>query len=262
MATEAIASAHMPRASAIAVPEAAFNERQYFLSEFGNVMRILTEEARGVDGWWVIGGLARDAILGKPDFATRDTKGGWRDIDVLCSKERAATLTKAQRRYAGPLHVGGGILQTCIRVPANGDVSLENGPTRQAVPRETFDTRIVSLDTVSFPALPARTLLHLYCLMGMRSKDFVNALALARYLQLNPEPNYPEPLYAGFHKFARATKLTDNKSVSRSLMRAAVLYRESPLYAALPITHAPLRILMGTAWDAVGAVERFLAKSG
>ncbi|MCL5432651.1 MAG: hypothetical protein M1524_00860 [Patescibacteria group bacterium] len=245
----------------IAVVESTEEDRSLYLGYLREVLSNLTEEAGGLEGWWVVGGIARVAVLGEKDFPVISPQGSFRDVDIVVSEDKKNIIHNAIKKDRTPIHFGGGCLQPVIRVNKGKDPVLQYGQVRVSVPSKTFETQIISLGGIDFPTLPTRTLLHLYGIgRHMREKDVLNAMALARYIRENPDPRYPEELYESFHEFINRKNRAGGQSVSGVLLKLAYLYRESPLNNIVPITQEGClsKILMGI-WQKTGDLERAIS---
>jgi hypothetical protein len=222
----------------IEVRKSTEGERRQYLSELAVVFSFL-EGALGSEGWWVIGGIARDAILGNSEFVVKSPDGQWRDVDMLCDNRRKKLFARARGEYNGFLELGGSSLQPFVDIPENGLPAIKIGSIQEVVPSKVFDTVRLQIGNVSFPSLPAPTLLHLYALRGMRRKDFLNALDLARHIRKNPDESHPESLYKGFHRFSH--RVHKGRTLTQLVRKVGFSYRDSELNRILPINEGPLR---------------------
>lgn len=224
---------------------------QYLQEVVNELKRILGDE-----GWWIIGGMSRDAHLGNADFVVKSPDGAWRDVDILVTTRNQAKLKEFQTQYQGPLSVGGGALQSCMYID-DASVTLQYGGVREAVPRETFDTEQVRLGTVDFPSVPLATLFHLYAVGDrphgrMREKDFLNALDIGRHMRSHPDTDHPEELYAEYHRFARRKNNTDEVGYAQRLRRAIIWYKESKFNKMFPIDGPQIRPVLEHVWKMMG----------
>jgi hypothetical protein len=218
-------------------------ERTEYLNEFGKVIDIFTDLAGGREGWWVIGGMARDAYLGNDEFVVGDTRGNWRDVDFLTTDRNKHLIEETRRRYKGPIPIDGTSVQHFIELPDTENVKspvLKFGALKVSVPKSTFDTVNTKIGRVEFPTLPAQTLFHLYAVGDrpdgkMRKKDHLNAIDLARYIRHQPDPEHPDELYEGFHRFAREKNRPGQVSITSKARNVARKYIDSPLNKRFPI---------------------------
>jgi len=235
----------------IIVRKSSEQERGEFLFYVGQALKHI-ESYAGNEGWWVVGGIAREAYLNNKIFVVRSPEGDWRDMDLLCDNQRAPKIRSAVDTYKGPLHIGGGSMQMYVHI-TEGVAFLRSGKTLIEVPRPVFDTNVVSLNGLLFPTLPCNTLLHLYLLHGrMREKDFYSALDLARVLNSLDQNEYPEEMYIGFHEFFDRVYGIDRKMDWINYLKAAAYaYRNSRLNKLLPINSGPARNFLFKLWDSL-----------
>lgn len=222
-------------------------EREEFLSYFRETLNVISGVANG--GWWVVGGVARDAIVNRKAFTVKQSDGEWRDLDLITSGEVAKAILARMRFARMPLHVGMS-MNTTVR--AGEEWRLGFGRIRMAVPKQAFETVFLRLGDVEFPSFSPQTLLHLYCAGErpggrMRDKDYLNVWKLAEYIRVNPDPNFPESLYRSFHQFSH--QKNGRKSFEQFAMDMAIAYRNSPANRYLPINHPAVLPLVERVWE-------------
>lgn len=225
-------------------------ERRGYLLKVSEALNHIRSEV-GNDGWWVVGGIARDAYINNGEFAVRNPEGGLRDMDILCKNSIAPALDKAVGTYKGPLHIGGALTRLFLNVGDN-EALLTYRKTHVPVPYEVFNTFDMNFQGVEFPTLPCNTLLHLYLLAGkMREYDFANALDLARALPEVNQPTYEdETLYKGFHKFHKEVYFKGRGGDDVCLLKTvATAYKNSLLNKIVPINSPAMRKFLYLLWD-------------
>lgn len=238
----------------VRVVESTPEDREKYLSHLKTLFSFIKEEAKGFEGWWVIGGIARDAFLHPNSFVTMSPDGQYRDVDLLFSQQNKDLAQKIRKENPTPISVGAVFHNFAEITPVSA--TLRYGKIQINVPVQTFATQIVNLGEVEFPTVPVETLFHLYCLGEnhegkMREKDFLNAFDLARYIKANPDPRYPESFYRGFHKFSklRNAAKTDLNSFLYGLARE---YKNSPLNKILAVNDPRLMPLFEHVWQICG----------
>ncbi len=230
--------------------ESTPEERREFLDYFKETINTINQVA--VTNWWMVGGVARDATVGKKNFTVKQSTGEWRDLDIVASRETAKAITAIMKSKGTPLHVGMS-MNTVIK--PQGESQLQFSELKMKVPDIVFETKLLRLGEVEFPSFSAQTLLHLYCTGErpggkMRDKDFLNVLELARFIKNNPDSKYPESLYEGFHRFSRL-KNKSSKSFEQFVMDIAVGYRNSRLNDYLPINHPTVLPIVEHIWEII-----------
>lgn len=174
-------------------------EQQEYLHELKGAVDFLNNsELKGK--WWMVGGIAKDAYIANNEFKVSN-KGNPRDIDILVKEGDFRAFERVRAQNTSKMIIGG-FLNRFVCASA-GDSFLHFGTIKTKVPSDVFSTNEISLFGVKFPTLPPETLFHLYCLRGMRSKDFTQALQIGRFIQKNPSPDLPEERYRDFHKFSK-----------------------------------------------------------
>jgi len=243
------------RRAGVEVRPSTPQERQEYLKEFQRVIDSLREKCGGFSGWWIIGGIARDALLDKQDFVVKSPQGRWRDVDVLFNRNNKNALDDLKSWYTGFLPVGGVSIQSFVDI--SEQVTLKRGALRIVVPQKVFETQMLRIGEIEFPSVSAQTLLHLYAVgdrpgRHMREKDFLNALDLAKNVHQHPESAFPERLYEGFHLFAKEKAKPSWTGTVRDL---GVWYRNSYLNRIFPINSGLARKLVFHAFELLEGVE-------
>ncbi len=216
--------------------------RVQYLKQLGSVVSNITEITGG-NKWWVIGGIARDAIIGNRNFSFVDCYNQTRDTDILLSTGCAAKAPEIRSlKTQIPLGVR---FHNFIEVSAS-EATLCFGRIKKPVSPDLFDTQIVQLGDVPFPTLPALTLQHIYLIDGkMRPKDFQNCFTFSRYI-FEMGLSKDEEKYRVFHNFLRERDTQFN--FTKILMNMVRKYRNSPLHSLLPFTHPKLYPLVECVW--------------
>lgn len=228
-------------------------EQQSYLLSLGELVEFL-DEGLGQDSWWVVGGLSRDAHLGKKDFTVKYQDGGLRDVDILVREDKKRLYYhELAPLYQGPLRLAGESLGTNIQIGDNR-VDLRFGKILVGVPPETFNTEVLSVGDVKFPSVPLNTLFHLYAVGDrpfgkMRQKDFLNALLIGRFMMENPNDKYPESMYEGFHEFAYRKNQLREDQFMLCLRGLAHAYSISPLNKILPMSDSTTRKALIHLWS-------------
>lgn len=193
------------------------SEQILYLEKFRKTIKYLSTKY-GEGNWWLVGGLARDAVLKNNTFSINLE----RDVDVIIRgkvkghKEHIEGLLPIDTAYNYIVHIDG------------EKVTLKRGGIEVAVDSRAFDTRMISFGGVECPSFPVLTLFHLYSLRGqLRPKDFVSALQLGRFLRNNTDPAHPERIYNGFHIFSKRSKSA--KSYAAKLETIGRLYHRAGL---------------------------------
>lgn len=243
----------------IPVVESTAEERAQYLKYFETVVSLLKEWAGGTNGFWIVGGLARDAVMHNENFVVMDVNGNWRDIDILVDSDHIFLIDRLRKENPTPV-LAHGATHNVLKITKT-NVLAEFGSISIPLSKEVFYTQMISLGNVDFPSLPANTLLHMYSLGErprgkMREKDFINALALARHLKNYPDPQFREESYSGFHEFARLRNVKKQKSVSYYLLVLARAYRESFMNKIVPINSKNLMPILEHVLQIIGRAER------
>ncbi len=217
--------------------ESTTESREFYFHNLQILIEKVRDLANGNEGWWVVGGIARDAWIGKKKPVVASPEGTLRDVDFVFSSRKRLIGSKIRRSNPTPIPVGMPF-QWCLKVE-DDKAEIRLGKINLEVPKKTFETHTLSLEGVGFPSLPIETLFHLYCLGErpggkMREKDFLGALDLARQMKDNSNPRYPKSLYKNFHQFAKRKNGTEI-GFCQGLMSLAGAYRNSSLNNFFPI---------------------------
>jgi len=223
----------------VRIVESTPQDREVYLTHLHNLLTVVEQEAGGKEGWWVIGGIARDAVLQKEDFVVMSPEGTWRDVDILFSQAKKDLAVKVRRENPTPLSIGA-VYHNIAEIKPS-EATLKFGKINVSVPPQVIE----------FPTLSAETLFHLYCIGDrpegkMREKDFLNALDLGRSIAQNPDPKYPESLYAGFHEFSKLKNSTKGGLNN-------FLY--SPLNKVIAINNPRIMPVLEHIWQACGDIS-------
>ena len=228
-------------------------DRESYLTAFSQSVFML-KEGIGEAGWWVVGGMAREAWRKNEDFAiyTRDKtkKGELRDIDILIGIEDQNTFDEV-RKYNDTGLGWGSSFRWYLRV-GKEQAFLKYGQHRVDLPMQVFEPQMVSLGGVDFPTVFPRTLLHMYAVHGALNNKFEDALKLARIVKLHPEVDLPESEYIGFHKFMSIRSDLRKNPVGWVLDRMAKLYLRSPMNKVFSLSDSRIMPLIKKIWWGVG----------
>lgn len=230
-----------------------------FLGYLDQLVANIRRQTGGNDGWWVVGGLARDAMVGRPQPPVKYECGNWRDVDLLFSAPLLHIGRRIRRRNTTPLDLE--IVTSNIVVVHPGERAyLKAGRASVDVSPDLFERQMVSLDGVEFPTLPASTLLHMYCVGihmhgATKKSDVAHMYALARLARLakTGARAFPHELYEGFHHFARL------KSGMEWANQLAQWYWQSPLQRIVPLNHVYLYPCLERLWLGAAFLERHIA---
>lgn len=239
-------------------PKETIDQETYF-RQFGNIIDTISNRAGGTEGWWIVGGLARDAITGNPTQIVKPT-GELKDVDVIFSNPNKHLGAEIQKENESPLYVGTS-LQNVVNVEETGEVSLRLGKVEVSVPPETFTTQLQTLHGVQFPTLPAETLYYLYCAGyrpdgKMREKDIQGAKELADYIAAHPNPTYPSELYTPFLTFFDRTNKDPDFNPSKILMEAGQKYMNSKMNRIVPLDSPKIRKPLEKVWNFVQRAQK------
>lgn len=235
--------------------ESTTESREFYFHNLQILIEKVKDLAGGNEGWWVVGGIARDALIGKEKPVVVSPEGALRDVDFIFSSRKRSIGSRIRKNNPTSIPVGMPF-EWCLKVE-DDKTEVRLGKINLELPRKTFETHTLSLGGVSFPSLPIETLFHLYCLGErpggkMREKDFLNALDLARQIKNNSNPRYPESLYENFHQFAKRKNETEI-SLCQGLMSLARAYRNSSLNNFFPIGKAAS--FLRPIWETFSSIE-------
>lgn len=234
-------------------------DKETYFGKFGEIIQNVTERAGGTEGWWVIGGLARDAITGnETEFIKPD--GHVKDVDIIFSNSLKHLGPELQKENKSPLYIGTS-LQNVVNVEPNEKASLKLGKVEVAIPPETFTTEMQNLHGVDFPTLPPETLYYLYCAGyrpdgKMREKDIKGAKELADHLVAKPNPKYPSALYTPYLTFYDQTNKDVGFNLSKILMEAGQKYMSSRMNDVIPLNSPKIRKPLEKVWGLVQKAQK------
>lgn len=238
--------------------DSSIKEREKYCNELSRAVKHIQETVGSDNGWWLIGGLARDAIMGNDHFAVRNAKGELRDVDLLLTDENKHVAARIQQTNPSDLPIGTGFNNICSISKEKAE--LRFGGLIRSVPREVFTTQQTVLKGIEFPTMPPSTLFHMLAvgrpLYGpMREKDFSHALELGRYLRNHPDERLPEEDFMAFHEFgSRQTKLPGG--LTQLIHRAGQAYMNSRFEKKASIRSPEIRRTLERLWDAAGCIDR------
>lgn len=221
--------------------------REVWIDKFDRTLSVLEREFN-TSGWWIIGGVARDAYMKNEDFPFQQSDGSMRDVDILVTQDKISSLPKilqlAKQEDLLPI---GTFTSRIVRIE-DRKVSLKFGNIKADVQPSLFETRYLPFANGTIPTLPPKTLLYLMQIMGIqRDKDVKNIDILTAYNSAHPHESPDEEQYAAFKAFVE--KVGQDKSLSSYFLRAGVVLRESPIGRRIPFHDPKFRPFLDRLWE-------------